>query len=99
MHESDASADPLFVRKRVRKAVSHKATSTKMVLKQHLQIESTTDLIASHCISMWKNKRGYMVPLAARLRPTTYSLLKANAQNFEKFNEALDKAEREFNDA
>lgn len=55
------------------------------------------DLVVPKCVSMWKNKKGYLVPISTRLCTGARDCIAVNTDKFRELNEALDDAEKRFN--
>eukprot|EP00866_Antonospora_locustae_P000544 jgi/Antlo1/544/293 len=61
--------------------------------------EMPLDLAVPKCVSMWKNKKGYLVPIHTRLCTGAHNYITVNTDKFREFNEALDRAEEMFNNS
>lgn len=68
-----------------------------MALPRSNGSEMSCDLVVPKCISMWKNKKGYLIPINTRLHSSTRDSVVVNVNKFREFNEALDNAEEKFN--
>lgn len=87
--------DPLAIPKCKRQKlmqISHKGHAPA----RESSSEMPLDLAVPKCVSMWKNKKGYLVPISTRLSTGLRNFVEVNTDKFREFNETLDSAEERF---
>lgn len=96
-HKDCQNVDPLCIFEEIkRRKNGNDSIIPKYVDTEKKFFDKMQTLAVPKCVSMWKNKKGYMVSLESRInQSSTQRPLKVNFKNFQRFNEALDRFEKD----